>query len=145
MALKVELKPGERVIIGDAVITNSDQRTRFLIEGDSPILREKDILTAKTADTPAKRIYLAVQLMYTAKDSSTHHGVYFQLLGDFLKAAPSSMAIIQDINNYILTGEMYKALKTAKKLIAYETELLENAKRGSTSVRVRRPENRKSP
>jgi flagellar biosynthesis repressor protein FlbT len=145
MALKVELKPGERVIIGDAVITNSDQRTRFLIEGDSPILREKDILTAKSADTPAKRIYLAVQLMYTAKDSSAHHGIYFQLLGDFLTAAPSSMAIIQDINNYILTGEMYKALKTAKKLIAYEAELLENAKRGSTSVRVRRPENRKSP
>ncbi len=34
MALKVELKPGERIIIGECVITNSDQRTRFLIEGD---------------------------------------------------------------------------------------------------------------
>ena len=143
MALKVELKPGERVIIGDAVITNSDQRTRFLIEGEAPILREKDILTAKTADTPAKRIYLAVQLMYTAKDPCTHHSVYFQLIRDFLQAAPSSMGFIQDINNHILTGEMYKALKTAKKLIAYETELLENAKRGA-SVRVRRAEDRES-
>jgi flagellar biosynthesis repressor protein FlbT len=143
MALKVELKPGERVIIGEAVITNSDQRTRFLIDGDAPILREKDILTAATADTPAKRIYLAIQLMYTAKDPSAHHSVYFQLIGDFLQAAPSSMSIIQNINNFILTGEMYKALKTAKKLIAYETELLENATRG-TGVRVRSPENRKS-
>jgi len=143
MALKVELKPGERVIIGDAVITNSDQRTRFLIEGEAPILREKDILTAKTADTPAKRIYLAVQLMYTAKDPTEHHGVYFALIRDFLQAAPSSMGFIQDINNHILTGEMYKALKTAKKLIAYETELLENAKRGA-SVRVRRAEDRES-
>ena len=143
MALKVELKPGERVIIGDAVITNSDQRTRFLIEGEAPILREKDILTAKTADTPAKRIYLAIQLMYTAKDPSAHHEVYFQLIRDFLQAAPSSMGLIQDINNHILTGEMYKALKTAKKLIAYESELLDNAKRGA-SVRIRRPEDRKS-
>jgi len=25
MALKVELKPGERILIGDCVITNSDQ------------------------------------------------------------------------------------------------------------------------
>ena len=58
MALKVELKPGERLIIGDCVITNADQRTRLVIDGQAPILREKDILTAKSADTPAKRIYL---------------------------------------------------------------------------------------
>jgi flagellar biosynthesis repressor protein FlbT len=144
MALKVELKPGERIIIGDCVVTNADQRTRLLIEGDSAILREKDILTVANADTPAKRIYLAVQLMYTAKDPTAHHAVYFQLIRDFLQAAPSSMGLIQDINNHILTGEMYKALKTAKKLIAYESELLENAKRGA-SVRIRRPEDRKSP
>ena len=143
MALKVELKPGERVIIGDCVVTNSDQRARFLIEGDTPILREKDILTAKTANTPARRIYLSIQLMYTARDPCAHHNVYFQLIRDFLQAAPSSLGIIQDINNHILTGEMYKALKTAKKLIAYETELLDNAKCG-TSVRLRRPEDRQS-
>ena len=27
MALKVELKPGEKIIIGDCVVTNHDQRT----------------------------------------------------------------------------------------------------------------------
>jgi len=68
MALKVELKPGERIILGDCVITNDDQRTRLLIEGHVPVLREKDILTPQTADTPAKRIYLAVQLMYVSKE-----------------------------------------------------------------------------
>src|SRR5882757_7778986 len=46
MALKVELKPHERIIIGACVITNTDQRARLLIDGDKiPILREKDILT----------------------------------------------------------------------------------------------------
>ena len=33
MALKLELKPGERVILGDCVITNDDQRTRLTIDG----------------------------------------------------------------------------------------------------------------
>ena len=47
MALKVELKPGERIIIGDCVVTNDDQRTRLLIEGQVPILREKDIMTPR--------------------------------------------------------------------------------------------------
>ena len=65
MALKVELRPHERIIVGNCVITNTDQRARLLIDGDNvPILRERDILTPETADTPAKLVYLAVQLMY---------------------------------------------------------------------------------
>jgi len=143
MALKVELKPGERLIIGDCVITNADQRTRLLIDGQAPILREKDILTNKTADTPAKRIYLAVQLMYLAKDPQPHHDVYFKLVRDMVNAAPSTWPAIESINNHILTGEIYKALKDAKKLIAYESELINNAKRGS-SVPSSRQANLKS-
>ncbi len=41
MALKVELKPGEKFILGDSVIVNDDQRTRLTIEGEAPILRER--------------------------------------------------------------------------------------------------------
>jgi flagellar biosynthesis repressor protein FlbT len=132
MALKVELKPGERVIIGDCVITNSDQRTRLLIEGETPILREKDILTPETANTPAKRIYLCVQLMYLGKDSRPHHETYFQLIRDVVQAAPSTWPYVEAINNNILTGEIYKALKATKKLIAYEEGLLNDATRGQS-------------
>ena len=57
MALKVELKPQERIIIGTAVITNGDSRIRFYIEGEAPILREKDILTPATADTPSTSLF----------------------------------------------------------------------------------------
>ena len=130
MALKVELKPGERIILGECVVTNADQRTRLVIEGEAPILREKDIMTPELANTPAKRIYLAVQLMYTSRDPRVHHEVYFSLVRDTLRAAPSTWAYIESINNHILTGEMYKALKDAKKLITYEQELLSNATRG---------------
>jgi len=132
MGLKVELKPGERILIGECVITNSDQRTRLLIEGVAPILREKDIMTPDRADTPAKRIYLAVQLMYTSRDPQRHHEVYFSLMRDIIQAAPSTWPIVESINNDILTGELYKALKDTKKLIAYEEELLANASRGSS-------------
>ena len=131
MALKIELKPFERIIIGESLITNSDQRTRFLIEGNAPILREKDILTSASADSPAKRIYLAVQLMYTSRDPRTHHETYFALVREMVQAAPSTWAFVEIINNQILTGNLYKALKEANKLVAYERELLENAKRGA--------------
>jgi len=55
MALKVELKPNERILIGESVITNCDQRSWLVIEGSSPILREKDT-HRKRADTPATHL-----------------------------------------------------------------------------------------
>lgn len=129
MALKVELKPGERIILGECVITNDNQRTRLFIEGDAPILREKDILTLATADTPAKRIYLAVQIMYLERDISKTREEYFALVQDFVRAAPSSLPVIDAINNAILTNALYKALREAKTLIELETGLFNHAKR----------------
>src|ERR1700757_4035132 len=129
MALKVELKPHERIIIGAAVITNTDQRARLLIDGDNiPILREKDILTPETADTPAKLVYLAVQLMYISPDPQVNHGTYFSLVRDIVTAAPSAWPIIEGINNHILNGDLYQALKEARKLVAYEKKLLDHNK-----------------
>jgi flagellar protein FlbT len=124
--LKVELKPHERIIIGACVITNTDQRARLLIDGDNiPILREKDILTPATADTPAKLVYLAVQLMYISPDPQANHGTYFSLIRDIVTAVPSAWPIIEGINNLILSGELYRALKETRKLVAYEKNLLD--------------------
>jgi flagellar protein FlbT len=132
MGLKVELKPGERFILGDCLVTNGDQRTRLLIEGHAPILREKDIMTAAAADTPAKRLYLVVQLMYTSHDPTAHHETYFALMRDLVQAAPSAWQHVTAVSNHIMAGEMYKALKSAKALIAYEKELLSHATRNDS-------------
>ena len=129
MPLKVEIKPGERIIIGESVITNDGRRTRLFIEGDAPILREKDILRPLDADTPCKKIYLIIQMMYLADDPRKHHDLYFQIIKDVQAAAPSTMAHIEVINNHLLTGAYYKALKSANTLVAYEKELMDNAKR----------------
>jgi len=127
MALKVELKPNECIIIGNCVVTNTEQRARLLIDGDNvPILREKDIMTPATADTPAKLVYLAVQLMYLSPNPEVNHGTYFSLLRDIVTAVPSSWPIIEGINTNILSGDLYRALKEARKLIAYEKKLLDH-------------------
>jgi flagellar protein FlbT len=117
MALKVELKPGEKIIIGTVALRNGDSRARFFIEGQAPILRERDILSAESANSPAKLIYFAVQLMYVEGTIEKHHDMYFSCVQDFVRAAPSSTPII-------LSGEFYKALKAAKELLAYEQKLL---------------------
>ncbi len=127
MALKVELKPKERIIIGDAVITNDDSRTRLYIEGSSPILREKDIIRPNEADTPCKKLYVILQLMYLAKDPREHHQNYFDQVSQIQSAAPSTATHFDAINQEILNDKYYKALKEAQKLIQYEEGLLSNA------------------
>ena len=69
--------------------------------------------------------------MYTSKDPRAHHELYFKLVRDITGAAPSSWPLIENINNHILTGEMYKALKAAKKLVAYEREIFDDEARRS--------------
>jgi len=82
-------------------------------------------IKSETADTPAKLVYLAVQLMYISPNPEANHGTYFNLVREIVTAAPSTWPIIEGINNDILNGDLYHALKEAKKLVAYEKSLLE--------------------
>ena len=134
MALKVELKPGERIIIGESVITNDNQRTRLYIDGDAPILREKDIMTVATATTPAKRIYLAVQLMYLARSIEKTQDDYLTFVRELMEASPSSTPIVMRISGHILAGNLYKALKEAKHLIEHEGQIFSYATASSNGV-----------
>jgi flagellar biosynthesis repressor protein FlbT len=124
VALRVELKPFERIVIGQSVITNSDVRASFLIDGDEPIMREKDILTGDTANTPAKRIYLCVQQMYLENDIPKYQDLYLGFVKDFLEAVPSSRPDIESASNHILSGALYKALKDIRKLMKREEAYL---------------------
>src|SRR3954463_8655459 len=124
MALRVELKPGERIIIGESLITNSDSRAAFLIDGDAPILREKDILTSETANTPVKRLYLCVQMMYLEKDIPKYEDLYMGFVKELLEAVPSFRKEIEAASKLILSGSLYNSLKEIRKLIKREEELL---------------------
>ena len=76
-----------------------------------------------------KRIYLTIQLMYTSREPRAYHEHYFSLVRDITSAAPSVWPYIETINNRILTGDVYKALKESGRLITYEQELLGHAAR----------------
>lgn len=127
MALVIDLKPNEKILIGTAVITNDSQRTRLHIAGDAAILREKDVLKEEDADSPCKQIYFLVQCMYLARNPKIYHEKYFELVREVQEAAPSTTAFFLLINEKIIQGQYYKAMKDAKELIMYEQELMKNA------------------
>lgn len=127
MALVIDLKPGEKLLIGEAVVTNDSQRTRLHIAGDAPIMREKDVMQEEDADTPCKRVYFLVQCMYLASDPGQYHQKYFEMVREVQSASPSSSIFFMQINEEIISGMYYKALKLSKQLIEHERELLEHA------------------
>ena len=124
MALKLTLKPHEKLIIGGAVVTNGNTTSEFNVENNVPILREKDIMREDQATSPCSRIYLVIQLMYIdEKNLSAHHNTYWQLVRELLEAAPSALGLIDQISWYILGNKYYQALKLTKKLMEYEKEV----------------------
>jgi flagellar biosynthesis repressor protein FlbT len=135
MALKITLKPYERVIVGGAVVTNGKTKTNLVIENDVPILREKDIMKEQDADTPCRRIYFVIQLMYVdEKNMLEHHNMYWKLVQDVVKAAPSVLVLVHQISEHILGNRYYKALKLARKLIDYEEEVVTNVRNTGRSL-----------
>ncbi|MGP0092249.1 MAG: flagellar biosynthesis repressor FlbT [Xanthobacteraceae bacterium] len=126
MGLRIELKPFERIVIGESLITNSDTRISFVVEGKEPILREKDILMPEQADTPVKRIYLCVQLMYLEKSTAKYQDLYFEFIRDLLGAVPRFRDKIELVSKLILAGSYYKALRELRKLRVQEEELLKH-------------------
>ena len=126
MPLKITLKPHERMIVGSAVITNGNTKCDLLIENNVPILRQKDIMSEKEADSPGRRIYFAIQLMYVDEGNLIeHHNTYWKLVQDIVKAAPSMLGLIDEISENILSSSYYQALKLAGKLIDYEQEVID--------------------
>ena len=126
MALKITLKPHEKMIIGGAVLTNSKSKCNLVIENNVPILRQKDIMNEKQANSPTRRIYFAIQLMYIdEKNLALHHKTYWKLVQDFIQAAPAMLLMVDQISNKILGGQYYHALKLARKLIDYEKEVID--------------------
>ena len=125
MALKITLRPMERLVIGGAVITNGDSKCELIIENKVPLLREKNILTEEDANTPGRRIYFTIQLMYIDEENlAAHHKTYWELVEEFVQAAPSALAMIKEISEHIVGNRYYMALKLAGKLVDYEQEVI---------------------
>jgi flagellar protein FlbT len=125
MPLKITLKPGERLILGGAVVRNGNTGARLTVENEVPILREHDILSQRETTSPCRRVYFVVQLMYVdERNLAAHHKLYWELVDDILAAAPSTVKYTDEISRLVVERRYYQALKVARQLIDYEQELL---------------------
>jgi flagellar biosynthesis repressor protein FlbT len=125
MALKISLKPNERMIIDSAVITNGGKKTEFIVENRVPILRQNNIISERDADTPCKRLYLTAQLIYIDSDKRKAHRDLFAIQSEEISEAAQSMKpYLEKMSQHIEKSEYYKVLKIGRDLIEYEAEVL---------------------
>jgi len=130
MPLKLSLKPGEKFVLNGAVVQNGDRRGVLILQNKASVLREKDIMQLSDVNSPAKRIYFPVMMMYL--DESSAPKVYDEFvlrLSEFMGAIRNPEVLVDcvAVSKHVLAREYYKALMTARKLVEYEEQRLGNA------------------
>ncbi len=125
MPLKLSLRPGEAVVVNGAVLRNGDRRGTLLLENQSRILREKDILLPESARSASERAYFAIMQMYLIGDvdgplydqaASALSSVFSDLEDDDTKD------LVLDISKACAAGETYKAISLCRTLMKHTLE-----------------------
>jgi len=127
MALKLSLKPDEKLVINGAVIANADRRTTLIVHNKASILREKDILQEQDVNTPAKRIYFPIMLMYMDQgQTNKYYDEFVVRMTEFMNAisTPEAIETCVKISREVMDKNFYKALINCKKLLVFEKERL---------------------
>jgi flagellar protein FlbT len=127
MPLKLSLKPGEKFVLNGAVIANGDKRATLVVQNQAAILREKEILQAEDATTPARRVYFPIMMMYLdPANFDSYYDEFALRMTEFMHAVtnPEMLAICVLVSKEVMRGEHYRALIHCKTLFAYEDERL---------------------
>ncbi|HTK36461.1 MAG TPA: flagellar biosynthesis repressor FlbT [Caulobacteraceae bacterium] len=125
MPLKLSLKPGEKFVLNGAVVQNGDRRGVLVLQNKASVLREKDIMQAEDAASPARRVYFAVMMMYLDEPSAARYYEEFaHRMSEFMSVISNSevLADCVSISKYVMAREHYKALMCSRRLIDYEDE-----------------------
>jgi flagellar biosynthesis repressor protein FlbT len=133
MPLKLSLKPGEKFVLNGAVLTNGDKRTSLIVQNKACVLREKDIMQAEEANTPARRIYFPIMMMYLDTDSADVYYNQFALrMTEFMDAIRDRKALSScvEISRDVMSGAYYKALVKCRALFDFERDRLNYATEG---------------
>ncbi len=129
MPLKLSLKPAERFVLNGAVVQNGDRRGTLILQNKASVLREKDIMQPEEANSPARRVYFPVMMMYLDEaNAAACYDEFVRRIGEFMGvvANPQVLADCIGISKHVMSKEYYKALMLCRRLIEYEDERLGN-------------------
>ncbi|MBS0295748.1 MAG: flagellar biosynthesis repressor FlbT [Proteobacteria bacterium] len=139
MPLKLSLKPGERFVLNGAVVQNGDRRSALILQNKASVLREKDIMQEEEANSPARRVYFPVMMMYLDETGPTaYYDEFVRRIGEFMAVLrnPDVLAECINVSKHVMAREYYKALMGCRKLIEYEDERIGHVPSGLPASRA---------
>ena len=128
MGRKITLKPNEKIIVENTVISNSgNSECQINVEDNFTILRKRNVMSVKSEKTLFQKLYVIIQLMHNdGNNQMLHQERYWKLSQDILDSDPSIYDIIDEINTHVFDQNYDKALNSANKLIDHEIGLLDS-------------------
>ncbi|MDF3414838.1 flagellum biosynthesis protein FlbT [Sulfitobacter sp. M57] len=127
MALRLTLKPNERILINGCVVRNTDRRQLLVIENHADIVREADLLDEKSARTPVKEVYFFIQAALL--DVNTRKKLVPIIQTKLAQLVPvfhdEVGEHIFEAANHVSMADFYKAMRALRPLMDYEDRLFE--------------------
>jgi flagellar protein FlbT len=125
--LVLELRPGEAMIINGALV-RLRTRSRIELVAKARFMFGKQIMTPEQADTPARRIYFALQTAYVGEEQERIDGLVtaHELIAAFKAATTSALAreILDRAEAAAADDNCYLALKLTRRIINHEDTVL---------------------
>ena len=125
--LVLELRQGETMIVNGAPI-RFRTKTRIELTAKARFLFGKQIMSPDQVDSPARRIYFALQTAYIGADDERDGGlVRARSLIDEFKTATTSALAREILDRALFAAEAddcYQALKLARRIIRHEDTVL---------------------
>ena len=128
MPLKLTLKPRERFVLNGGVLISGDRRSDLIVENQVSLLRERDVLKPDEADTPMKRIYFTIMMMYMDGGlEGDYYDQFSELMTDFMCAVTTKGVVekCHRILDDVHEQRFYTAMMMSKSLLPFEKERLE--------------------
>ncbi len=125
--LVLELRQGDMMVVNGAAIRFRN-RTRIELTAHARFLFGRQIMAPQDADTPARRIYFALQSAYIGDEQERRDGLTDAVdLIEAFKAAttsPSAMALLDGALSCARADKCYHALRLARRVVRHEDAVL---------------------
>jgi flagellar biosynthesis repressor protein FlbT len=133
--LVLELRQGDLMVVNGAPI-RFRTKSRIELTAKARFLFGKQIMPPEQADSPARRIYFALQTVYIGNDEERAQGLEVArgLIQEFQAATTSRLAreILNDALALAEGDECYRALKLVRQIIRHEDVVLGRMPTGAT-------------
>ena len=128
--LVLELRQGDMMVVNGAAI-RFRSRTRIELTAHARFLFGRQIMAPQDADTPARRIYFALQTAYIGDEQERRDGLAeaLGLIEEFkaVTTSPSAAAILDAALACARTDKCYHALRLARRIVRHEDAVLGRA------------------